>query len=141
MWDHFKTKQAKNQILVEYSLPNLQGSGGLVHTTDARYLSYMLKVIEPVDVTTCDFFVSQCTCGRRGLDHERSCEATCWERASSKVLGSSPPSTCRLRSEHRHDAGVQCGLFDVDHDDSVGQVLEKSGPDAGDDFDESDISR
>ena len=43
-------------------------------------------------------------------------------------------------SGHRHDASVQCGLFDVDHDDSVSQVLEKSGPDAEDDFDESDTS-
>ena len=60
MWDHFKTicGKAYNGILAEKLLANLQGSLGLVHTTDARNLSFWLKVIELVDLTTCKFSVS-----------------------------------------------------------------------------------
>ena len=54
MWDHFKTKPSVQQDPCRELLANPQGSRGLVHVTDARYLSYRWEEIAPVDVTTCE---------------------------------------------------------------------------------------
>ena len=56
---HYKTTcgKAYNGILAEKLLANLQGSRRLVHVTDAGNLSKRLKVIELVDLKTCDLRV------------------------------------------------------------------------------------